>query len=99
MPVSSGNIRRSAAGISAPGAGPSRRAAEQDEELMEAYLEAGELDTETFIGGLKKAMAWEDQGGQEKKEKRIRELQAELAELQGEPVAKKAKTGEHTNHG
>jgi elongation factor G len=31
--------------------------AEQDEELMEAYLEAGELDTETFISGLKKAVA------------------------------------------
>ena len=31
--------------------------AEQDEELMEAYLEAGELDTETFVGGLKKAIA------------------------------------------
>jgi elongation factor G len=31
--------------------------AEQDEELMDAYLEAGELDTETFIGGLKKAVA------------------------------------------
>ncbi|MEE4271007.1 MAG: elongation factor G [Thermoanaerobaculales bacterium] len=31
--------------------------AEQDEELMEAYLEAGELDTETFIGGLKKAVS------------------------------------------
>ena len=31
--------------------------AEQDEELMDAYLEAGELDTETFVGGLKKAIA------------------------------------------
>jgi len=31
--------------------------AEQDEELMEAYLEAGELDTETFIGGLKNAVS------------------------------------------
>jgi len=31
--------------------------AEQDEELMDAYLEAGELDTETFIGGLKKAVS------------------------------------------
>ena len=31
--------------------------AEQDEELMDAYLEAGELDLETFIGGLKKAVA------------------------------------------
>jgi len=31
--------------------------AEQDEELMDAYLEAGELDTESFIGGLKKAIA------------------------------------------
>ncbi len=31
--------------------------AEQDEELMEAYLEAGKLDTETFTGGLKKAIA------------------------------------------
>ena len=31
--------------------------AEQDEELMEAYLEAGELDTDTFVGGLKKAVA------------------------------------------
>ncbi len=30
--------------------------AEQDEELMEAYLEAGELDGETFIRGLKKAI-------------------------------------------
>ena len=29
--------------------------AEQDEELMEAYLEAGELDRPTLIGGLKKA--------------------------------------------
>lgn len=34
--------------------------AEQDEELMEAYLEAGELDTETFIGGLKKAIQSRD---------------------------------------
>jgi elongation factor G len=31
--------------------------AEQDEALMEAYLEAGELDTDTFIRGLKKAVA------------------------------------------
>jgi elongation factor G len=31
--------------------------AEQDEDLMDAYLEAGELDTETFIGGLRAAMA------------------------------------------
>ncbi len=31
--------------------------AEQDEDLMDAYLEAGELDIETFIGGLKKAVA------------------------------------------
>ncbi len=31
--------------------------AEQDETLMEAYLDAGELDTETFIRGLKKAVA------------------------------------------
>ncbi|MCP4899024.1 MAG: elongation factor G [bacterium] len=31
--------------------------AEQDEELMEAYLEAGELDVETLIKGLKQAMA------------------------------------------
>jgi elongation factor G len=30
--------------------------AEQDEELMEAYLEAGELETEVFLGGLKKAV-------------------------------------------
>ena len=30
--------------------------AEQDEELMEAYLEAGELDTEVFLGGLKQAV-------------------------------------------
>ncbi len=30
--------------------------AEQDEDLMEAYLEAGELDAETFAGGLKKAI-------------------------------------------
>jgi len=31
--------------------------AEQDEELMDSYLEAGELDLETFVGGLKKAIA------------------------------------------
>ncbi len=31
--------------------------AEQDEELMDAYLEAGELDTETITAGLKKAIA------------------------------------------
>ena len=31
--------------------------AEQDEKLMDAYLEAGELDLETFIGGLKKAVS------------------------------------------
>jgi elongation factor G len=31
--------------------------AEQDEDLMDAYLEAGELDTETFIGGLQKAIS------------------------------------------
>jgi elongation factor G len=31
--------------------------AEQDEDLMDAYLEAGELDIKTFIGGLKKAVA------------------------------------------
>jgi elongation factor G len=31
--------------------------AEQDEALMEAYLEAGELDAETFVRGLKKAVA------------------------------------------
>jgi len=30
--------------------------AEQDEELMEKYLEEGELDAETFVGGLKKAI-------------------------------------------
>jgi elongation factor G len=30
--------------------------AEQDEELMESYLEAGELDTQTLIRGLKKAI-------------------------------------------
>jgi elongation factor G len=30
--------------------------AEQDEDLMDAYLEAGELDATTFIGGLKKAI-------------------------------------------
>jgi elongation factor G len=30
--------------------------AEQDEELMEKYLEEGELDAETFAGGLKKAV-------------------------------------------
>jgi elongation factor G len=30
--------------------------AEQDEELMEAYLESGELETEIFLDGLKKAM-------------------------------------------
>jgi elongation factor G len=30
--------------------------AEQDEELMEKYLEEGELDAETFAGGLKKAI-------------------------------------------
>jgi len=30
--------------------------AEQDEELMESYLEAGELDAETMIRGLKKAI-------------------------------------------
>ena len=31
--------------------------AEQDETLMEAYLEAGELELDTFVGGLKKAIA------------------------------------------
>lgn len=31
--------------------------AEQDEELMEAYLEAGELDVETFTKGLKQAIS------------------------------------------
>ena len=30
--------------------------AEQDEDLMEKYLEEGELDAETFAGGLKKAI-------------------------------------------
>lgn len=30
--------------------------AEQDEELMETYLEAGELDSETLLGGLAKAL-------------------------------------------
>ena len=30
--------------------------AEQDEELMEKYLEEGELDAETFAKGLKKAI-------------------------------------------
>jgi elongation factor G len=30
--------------------------AEQDEELMDAYLEAGDLDAETFVRGLKKAV-------------------------------------------
>ena len=31
--------------------------AEQDEELMEKYLEEGELDAATFMGGLKKAIS------------------------------------------
>jgi elongation factor G len=31
--------------------------AEQDETLMERYLEAGELDAETFVAGLKKAVS------------------------------------------
>jgi elongation factor G len=31
--------------------------AEQDEDLMERYLEAGELDAETFVAGLKKAIS------------------------------------------
>ncbi len=34
--------------------------AEQDEELMEKYLEEGELDAETFSGGLRKAMIARD---------------------------------------